>query len=178
MIIYPELYETLVDYGFKSIELALGMDAYIGDLSIKCNDCKMISNLESIDVKEFLGVVKSNFPADCYWRAKCVITKGYTDQITIARVDNKIVGYAMYSNGNGDFGFAPGERFGCFEVIKDFRSLGIGSRLLAKTLIKMKSNGIRHAYLLWGNNRVSSLYKKYGFKITRKFDVMKLELKN
>ncbi len=175
---YPEIYQILLDYGFKLIEKALGMDACIGNLLIEYNDCKLINNLKPDDTNELLNVIMRNFPADCYYRALSVINKGQLDQITIAKIDNKIIGYAMYSNGYGDFDFAPGERFGCFEVIEPFRSRGIGSKLLLKTLIKMKSNGIKHAYLLWGNEKVSKLYMKYGFKTTRQFYIMKLELNN
>ena len=78
--------------------------------------------------------------------------------------------------GEGPMEFAPGERFGCFEVSEEHRSMGIGSKILVRTLNSMKATGIRHAYFLWTSEKASHLYLRYGFKTTRKFRIMVLKL--
>jgi ribosomal protein S18 acetylase RimI-like enzyme len=175
---YPEIKNILVDKGFNVESEALAMEAKIGEIKYEetKNNKVNINNLQIEDIKEFLNFVKQNFPYDCYLRVSGVVEKGDIEQISVAKVQNNIVGYSMYASGEGKFEFAPGERFGCFEVLEGYRSLGIGSGLLVKTLINMKGNGIRHAYFLWTSERAAHLYQKYGFKVTRKFKIMSMEI--
>lgn len=175
---YPEIYKTLLGLGFKVVDEAITMEADIGNLkySIQRDDRISITDLQQSEIGTFLLMVSNNFPADCYLRCKGVISRGSIDQITIAKVDSEIVGYAMYASGEGPFEFVPGERFGCFEVMDKYRSFGIGSKLLTATLIKMKSNGIRHAYFLWTTERASHIYSRYGFNISRRFKIMSMNI--
>lgn len=175
---YPELYKLFVEIGFKPDSEALAMEAEIGEMKYarKQNDAVDIHNLRKEELEEILKMVSDNFPYDCYLRVEGVIGHGSLDQISVAKVGNQIVGYSMYASGEGPLEFSPGERFGCFEVLEGFRSLGIGSGLLTNTLINMKANGIRHAYFLWTSEKASHLYKRYGFNITRKFQIMSMTL--
>lgn len=171
---YPSLFQALLSQGFVVESEALMMEADIGNLSfIRESDSRVsVTDLADDEREEFLSMVYRNFPADCYLRCKGVTEHGSLEQITVARVDGNMVGYAMFASGEGPFEFAPGERFGCFEVIQGYRSLGIGSKLLNHTLVKMKANGIRHAYFLWTTEKASHIYSRFGFKITRRFQVM------
>ena len=175
---YPEMYSSLKELGFKSESEALAMEAEIGEMQydVKEKNDVQIRNLRIEETENLLVMVKKNLPYDCYLRVEGVIKHGSLDQITIAKVDDQIVGYSMYASGEGQFEFSPGERFGCFEVLEDYRSMGIGSRLLTTTLINMKANGIRHAYFLWTSEKASHLYQRYGFRVTRKFQIMSLNL--
>ncbi len=175
---YPELYNLMNEIGFSTISTALSMEAEIGEMQYelpKANDLE-IGNLKMEDKEEFLAIVKNNFPFDCYLRIEGVIRYGSIDQIAVAKYNNEIAGYSMYASGEGPFEYSPGERFGCFEVLEKYRSLGIGSRLLIATLINMKANGIRHTYFLWTTEKASHLYKRHGFRITRRFQIMSLLL--
>lgn len=175
---YPELHSSLIQTGFKSDSEALAMEAEIGEMKYtqKEGNEVEIRNLRTHETEDLLGMVKSNFPYDCYLRVDGVIKHGSLDQISVAKINNQIVGYSMFASGEGPMEFSPGERFGCFEVMEAYRSLGIGSRLLTNTLINMKANGIRHAYFLWTSEKASHLYQRYGFRITRKFQIMSLTL--
>lgn len=177
---YPELYDLLTELGFSLDSEALAMEADIGEIHYtqKEKNEAEIRNLKIEETEELLKMVRSNFPYDCYLRVEGVIKHGSLDQISIAKLDNRIVGYSMYASGEGPFEFSPGERFGCFEVLEAYRSMGIGGRLLTSTLINMKANGIRHAYFLWTSEKASHLYSRYGFRITRKFQIMSLSLLN
>jgi mycothiol synthase len=175
---YPEVYESLVEVGFKEDSIAIAMEAEIGEHMYEetNNDKITIRNLKSDEIEKFLEFVERNFPADCFNRANGVINEGSLQQITVAIVEENFAGYAMYAAGEGPLEFAPGERFGCFEVSEANRSMGIGSKLLVYTLNSMKANGIRHAYFLWTTERASHLYSRYGFKMTREFSIMVLDL--
>ena len=175
---YPEIYKYLLNRGFRESEEALAMDANIGELRISRRPVKGvdIKNLNENEKDELLILIEKYFPADCYKRANDVIMSGGYEQITIAKLDGKIVGYSMFSSGEGKYTYAEGERFGCFEVIESVRSSGIGSLLLEKTLLNMKSNFIRNAYFLWTGEKASHLYSRYGFRVFRKFKIMTLEI--
>jgi len=175
---YPCIFQTFADAGFKVDDEVISMEAEIGSMKYYVpNDSKLsVLNLCKQDVEDFLNMVSQNFPADCFFRCRGVISKGNLEQISVAKMDSNLVGYSMYASGEGPFEFSPGERFGCFEVLEKYRSLGVGSKLLAKTLINMKSNGIRHAYFLSTSEKASHLYERFGFKVTRKFQVLTLRL--
>ncbi len=175
---YPEVFNSLASAGFREDSVALAMEADIGEFSYDepGESDIVITNLHEKDIRDFLEFVERNFPADCFYRANGVINEGSLQQISVAKVDGKFAGYAMFAAGEGPLEFAPGERFGCFEVSEDFRSLGIGTRLLAYTLKAMKAMGIRHTYFLWTTERASHLYTRYHFKVTRKFSIMVMDL--
>ncbi|MEM0139798.1 MAG: GNAT family N-acetyltransferase [Ferroplasma sp.] len=175
---YPGLFKQLGKIGFEVEEIAFVMEAEIGSQSYR-NDVYNninIENLKKEDASELLSLIENNFPADCYKRAYDTINFGDIKQITVAKINSNIAGYSMYSAGEGKMNFAPGERFGCFEVTEEARSKGIGAMLLAKTLTNMKSNGIRHAYFLWTSERASHIYQRFGFKIFRTFKIMKRKI--
>ncbi len=175
---YPEVYNSLKTSGFREDSIALAMDAEIwGNLyDEKKGDETEIDTLKEEQIPGFLEFVENNFPADCFLRANGVIAEGNLGQITVAKVNGKFAGYAMFAAGEGPLEYAPGERFGCFEVSETYRSMGIGTKLLVRTLNSMKANGIRHAYFLWTSEKASHLYLRYGFKITRQFSIMVLDL--
>ncbi|EQD69355.1 GCN5-related N-acetyltransferase [mine drainage metagenome] len=175
---YPEVFNSLTSAGFKEDSVALAMEADIGGFSYEeaSESDIAISSLHEKDIQGFLEFVEENFPADCFYRANGVINEGSLQQISVAKVSGKFAGYAMFAAGEGPLEFTPGERFGCFEVSENFRSLGIGTKLLVRTLNAMKAMGIRHTYFLWTTERASHLYTRYGFKVTRKFSIMVMDL--
>jgi N-acetylglutamate synthase-like GNAT family acetyltransferase len=103
--------------------------------------------------------------------------KGISDQIVVARRGGRIVGYGMFSAGEGNLWYSPGERFGPFGVENSERSKGAGSAILARLMNNMKGLGIRHAYFLWTDERASHLYKRFGFRITREFTILEKDLR-
>lgn len=177
-ITYPEYFDFLNQKGFRVIDEAIAMELNLGELNIKLMEKQgvEVSNLTKDDEKELLLFIEKHFAADCYKRASDVIMNNGHDQIAIAKIEKKIVGYSMYSSGEGRMPYSPGERFGCFEVLESARSKGIGTLLLGKTLLDMKSNFIRNAYFLWTGEKASHLYSRFGFKPYRKFKIMSIEL--
>lgn len=175
---YGELYDILIDAGFKKQSEGIAMSADLEGISqlpiIKDN--VEIKTLDAANRGLFETFIKKYYPGDCATRVEGVIKHGSLEQITIAKVQEKIVGYAMYSVGEGPMEFAPGERFGCFEVLDTHQSMGIGGALLSTTLISMKSNGIKKAYFLWTGERAKKLYERFGFKETRRFQILERDI--
>ncbi|HUX39159.1 MAG TPA: GNAT family N-acetyltransferase [Rectinemataceae bacterium] len=62
-------------------------------------------------------------------------------------------------------------------TIKDFQGKGIGSRLLEDTIGRLKARGVRRFLLevLEHNEAAQSLYRRYGFAVTRKLNCYKRE---
>lgn len=103
-----------------------------------------------------------------------VIAQGTSlDRVLIARKGERIVGFCMYGAYDG-----VGERFGPFGVDEHLRGKGLGKILLYKCLHVMRSNGLHTAWFLWTGETspAGHLYFRAGFKVTRKFDVMKKSL--
>ncbi len=175
---YGQLYDVLMDAGFKRDSEGIAMSADLDNLQHSQieRDNVEIMPLDQGNRALFETFIRKYYPGDCATRAEGVINNGSMEQITIAKVQGNIVGYAMYSAGEGPMEFAPGERFGCFEVLDQYQSMGIGSALLSGTLISMKCNGIRKAYFLWTGERAKKLYERFGFKETRRFQILTAKL--
>ena len=87
--------------------------------------------------------------------------------IWIAIKDGKIVGFCQHED----------EHFGPFGVCDELQGKGIGSLLLAKTLHQMRIEGCHSAWVLWtGERALNGVYRRLGFKLTRRFAIMKKEL--
>lgn len=175
---YGELYNTLLDSGFSRESEGIAMSADLEQMYYpqkERNDIRIMP-LDEDHRLEFIDFIQKYYPGDCATRAMGVIENGSMEQIFIATSDKEIAGYAMYSAGEGPMEFAPGERFGCFEVLDQYQSMGIGSALLSGTLMSMKSNGIQKAYFLWTGERAKKLYERFGFKETRRFQILSAKL--
>lgn len=85
----------------------------------------------------------------------------------------RVVGFAMY----GVYDGVP-ERFGPFGVDDGERGKGIGKVLLYKTLDEMHARGLHGAWFLWTgeNDPAGHLYRRAGFTVTRRFEVLRKEL--
>ena len=175
---YRSLARELGKLGFTPYEEAISMEAEIGKmqyLEIAPSEFE-VSSLRQGEETDFLSFVEKNFNSDCYYRAKGVAERGIKDQVVIARIGKRIVGYGMFSAGRGDMWYSPGERFGPFGVEDKERSKGIGALILAQLLNNMKGLGLKHAYFLWTSERATHLYTRFGFKVTRRFTIMRKDL--
>ena len=176
---YPELYEVLHEIGFRVNTTALSMAKNLDTL-----DETPLAEAPGIHIADFMPIfteqlldfIEKNFNSDWYFRAEAVASKGEPEQICLALKDDEIVGYSMFSGPEGKHWFMPGERFGPFGVREDFRGKGIGKSLLGRTLLHMRSRGIKVAYFLWTDEKASHLYHRFGFMKKRTFEIMELKL--
>jgi GNAT superfamily N-acetyltransferase len=123
-------------------------------------------------ITELLDFMKKYMPGD--WLkgirdnlALLTIGKFKEEQIMLAMKGNEILGYAQYEE----------EHFGPFGVRDDYQGKGIGQVLLARTIQMMHNRGHHNAWFLWTDDKAAHVYQKVGFKETRRFVVMKKELK-
>lgn len=176
---YPELYELLSDYGFKqrsdAIEMSLNLNDYDYEDHTENGDF-IVDDFSVHSKSELLDFIKDNFASDWYYRASNVAEEGEKEQIAIARLNGKIIGYSMFSGAEGKYWYYPGERFGPFGVAEGCRGLGAGSSLLRHTLNMMKGRNIKTAYFLWTDEKAAKLYRRFGFQEKRRYSIMNLEL--
>jgi len=81
--------------------------------------------------------------------------------------DGRIIGFCQHEH----------EHFGPFGVADDFQGRGIGTVLLARTLFQMRKKGCHSAWVLWtGQRALEGVYGRLGFRLSRRFAIMKKEL--
>jgi ribosomal protein S18 acetylase RimI-like enzyme len=75
------------------------------------------------------------------------------------------------------FSHFDGERFGPIGVDPEQRGRGIGQVLMYRTLQAQRDAGLRTAWFLWSDDKTAArLYDAAGFKIVRRFALLKKEL--
>ncbi len=101
---------------------------------------------------------------------ECLAQGNPPDRIVVARHRERgIVGWAMYGTYENVI-----ERFGPFGVHPSQRGAGLGKTLLHRALERMKQDGATKAWFLWTTegSPAGHLYRKSGFHVARKFQVM------
>lgn len=172
--------ELLKEVGFRKQNTAIAMDKDLWpdvELPDEHNDNRV--KIVDYDPKlrsRLLSFVSTNFTSDYCYRLQTVADKGENNQIQVALLNGQVAGYSMYSGTEGRNWFLPGEHFGPFGVDRRLRNKGIGSSLLRKTLISMRSVGVHRAYFLWTEKEAARLYSRFGFKKTREFGIYSLKL--
>ncbi len=176
---YPHLHEFLEKYGFReeseAIEMVLNSNEYEPSIIETKGNIGLEIYSSKIE-KQILDFMKKNFNADWYYRVLSVIEHGDPEQVSVARFNEEIVGFSMFSGPEGDMWYYPGERFGPFGVAEEYRGKGIGTLLLIQTLNMMKGRGIQSAFFKWTDENAGRLYKRFGFRETRRYSIMCLDL--
>ncbi len=101
---------------------------------------------------------------------------GAVRRVLLARdPQGEVVGFATY----GAYGDAI-ERFGPFGVDETRRGTGLGRILLNLTLRQMRADAAHGAWFLWTGEQTPAgrLYLSTGFEVSRRFAVMKADLKD
>jgi len=168
-------------FGFDEISHPLSMDANIVGLKIPQeiletekklrNEGIYISFYERDDLLPYLKFQSKFMPGDWLELARrnlMELTKGNfeADQIVLAKKNDKIIGFCQYEH----------EHFGPIGVIDEYQSKGVGTVLLANALQQMIKKGIHNAWVLWTSDKAAKIYKKFGFKETRRFAIMRKKL--
>ncbi len=99
--------------------------------------------------RNLLDMTVGRFPENAIW---------------LAWQSNRIIGFCQHEK----------EHFGPFGIIEEYQGKGIGSILLARTLLQMRIDGCHSAWVLWTNKRaLDGVYGRLGFKLTRRFALLK-----
>ncbi len=174
--------EFLKKRGFEEFIEAIAMDAQINAFEIDAPTREKEEKLraEGILIEPFrrdcmvayLDFMAANMPGPWLEDARKTIRailagRACEDSITLARQGDRIVGYCQHID----------EHFGPFGVIDAMQGKGIGSVLLAHTLLTMRRRGYHSAFLLWtGEKAAKGVYGRLGFTISRRFALLKKEL--
>jgi len=102
-----------------------------------------------------------------------VLRHGHLHRLRIVRGPTGVAGFAIYGAYRG-----LRERFGPFGVDESLRGTGLGKILLHHTLTAMRAEGAHSAWFLWTgeDSPAGHLYRRTGFTVTRRFDVLRREL--
>lgn len=168
--------------GYEQFSEAIGMDAAIGQFQLSAEIREKqrallaqriaVGPLTSARLVAFLEFMEETMPGDWAETARAKLREtaesvNVFDAILVATDKEKIVGYCQYD----------GEHFGPFGVAEAYQGRGIGSVLLARTLLQMRLRGHHSAFVLWTGERAPrGVYGKLGFEVTRRFALMRKEL--
>ncbi|MEM0272688.1 MAG: GNAT family N-acetyltransferase [Thermoprotei archaeon] len=182
---YPSVYGALREAGYRDVYDALAMDADlwpdftrpegVDELEDKLKaEGYDVHEMRARDIVPLLNFLKNNFAADWYRHFIELCQRGVPrDQVVVATFGEEVVGYAQFWGNEGYEWVYAGEHFGPFGVKESLRGKGIGTVILSRCLTNMKKKGIHRAFFLWTDERAARLYEKFGFKVTRRFTVMK-----
>jgi GNAT superfamily N-acetyltransferase len=131
----------------------------------------VIESLSPAWLPEFLHFLAEAMPPDWLRHARELLlgtTDGRTtwDQVTIALAGERILGYSQF----------VGHRFGPFGVREELRGQGLGSALLGFTLERMRRRGCHCAWFLWTGEDAARLYRRFGFRESRRFTLYRKDL--
>lgn len=177
---YRTLLQLFLSSGYQKQKEALSMDAPIVlfQLSdaVKAKERQLLSQGISIrtyernDLFSFLSFLEKTMPSD--WvrverRNLRKISEGTfrERQITVVVHQNEIIGYCQFE----------GSHFGPFGVSDAFQGRGIGTVLLARTLDRMRTEGLHDAWVMWTDDVAAKVYGKFGFRETRRFSILRKE---
>ncbi len=185
---YPSIYQALRSAGYEDVYDALAMDADLwpsiqhpdglGELEAKLrSEGFEIHELRTNEIVPLLEFLKQSFPADWYRHFLELASRGVpSEQVVVATRGERVVGYAQFWGNDGYEWACAGEHFGPFGVEPSLRGKGIGTLLLYRCLENMRKKGVHRAFFLWTDSRAARLYERFGFRVTRRFTVMRRAL--
>jgi ribosomal protein S18 acetylase RimI-like enzyme len=178
---YRPLLDFLLSREYAEQKQALSMDAPIVLFQVPENvialearlraDGIIVRPYQRTDLLEFLGFLEQTMPTDWVRVERANLKKissgtFSTDHITVVTHAGSIIGYCQFE----------GSHFGPFGVSEGFQGRGIGTVLLARTLERMRQHGYHDAWVMWTDDKAASVYRKFGFKETRRFSILRKEL--
>lgn len=184
---YADGLAFLTAHGFTEYSEALAADALIGTFALADDvltreqqlqaEGITIRHYQRADLAEFMQFQRDLMPGpwveDARRNLRELAAGRFSPDAIWLAIDErhsggaKIIGFCQHEH----------EHFGPFGVSDAYQSKGIGTVLLARTLYQMRLKGCHSAWVLWtGQRALDGVYKRLGFKLTRRFAIMKKEL--
>lgn len=178
---YPAAVAFFESRGYEEILRPLAMHADLTDLETpewvvqKAADVAGVIGFERFRPELILPLnewMRSEFPGDWQRYARESMTRitlgeFAPDNVWVAQENGRILGFCQHDNTG---------RFGPFGVSASERGRGIGAVLMFKCLHAMRAKGLRHAWLLWTDDKVAKLYSEAGFRVSRRFSILRKHL--
>jgi GNAT superfamily N-acetyltransferase len=183
---YPEGVRFLQDRGFTEYSEALAADALISTFEL---DAQVLSKERELaadgivvrpyrrnDLVHYMQFQRELMPGPWIEDARRNLLeladgRFHEDAIWLAvdESQNRIIGFCQHEH----------EHFGPFGVSDAYQGKGIGTVLLARTMYQMRLRGCHSAWVLWtGERALKGVYGRLGFKLTRRFAIMKKEIQH
>jgi mycothiol synthase len=167
--------------GYEVFHEALSMDAPITLFTVPERTIELQQKLkrDGIDIRfyrrsdlvKFVEFLEKSMPSD--WvrverRNLRKIAEGgfHSEQLTLVTKGDDIIGYCQFE----------GSHFGPFGVSDAYQGRGIGTVLLGRTLERMRQEGYHDAWVMWTDDLAANVYRKFGFKETRRFALLRKNL--
>lgn len=184
-VAYPEAAGLLAALGFRTLYQAAAMDRSLAGYATPDAVLKRMTGLvergfrfgpPTVDeLVPLVALAAERFSADWARAIRDAVRSGLPlDHLVLARDPaGAVVGWAMWGAYEHRL-----ERFGPFGVRDDQRGLGLGEVLLHLSLRRMRALGAHSAWFLWTGEQsaAGALYRKAGFTVTRRFDVLRATL--
>jgi GNAT superfamily N-acetyltransferase len=169
------------EHGYNEVKQALSMDSQIvlfqvpPAVAAKEQELRTqgieVRTYRRTDLLAFLKFLEATMPTD--WvrveRANLqrIGTGGFAaEQVKVVTHGAEIIGYCQFE----------GSHFGPFGVSDAYQGRGIGTVLLARTLERMRVHGYHDAWVMWTDDHAARVYRKFGFKETRRFSILRKPL--
>lgn len=179
--VYPSGAELLEKNGFKKLYQCAAMDKNLVGFEIpddvhaveaaRRKEGYVVENLTLPYLYQVIDFNQREFDPDWTRAIRDALKSGVPmSHVFICRHGDRVVGFCIYGGYDG-----VGERFGPFGVAESLRGTGLGKVLLYRCLEQMRHDGLHGAWFLWTGERepAGHLYRRAGFTVSRRFDVMK-----
>ncbi len=181
-VAYADGLAWLEKRGFAEFSEGIAMDAMIGTFDLAddvrakeealAREGLVVRPLSRDRIAAFLAFMSATMPGDWVTDARELLKSvaagaAPRDSIMVAMDGGEIVGYCKFR----------GEHFGPFGVADTHQGRGIGSVLLARTLLQMRLEGHHAAFVLWTGERAArGVYARLGFAVSRRFAILRKPL--
>ncbi|WP_234345628.1 GNAT family N-acetyltransferase [Streptomyces sp. NRRL F-5755] len=183
---YPEAARLLMDLGFaprlEAVAMDRGLVGYRIPEAVRQRTAALAAEgyrfgtPRDDDLVGLLRLAEDEFGPDWPQAVRHALDTGAPlDRIVTAHDPaGEVVGWAMHGAYEG-----LAERFGPFGVRADQRGTGLGKVLLHLTLERMRAAGAHGAWFLWTGegSAAGHLYRSAGFATTRRFQVLRREVR-
>ena len=125
-----------------------------------------IETLTPEKIQDFMDFMANAFPGDWNIVARMKIKSGSLQDVLIASIDGKIVGYCQWD----------GEHFGPFGVGEGARNKKVGAKLFTESVKRIRENDGRTVWFNWADEDAARFYERFGLEIKRRFAILRKDL--
>ncbi|MBN1514313.1 MAG: GNAT family N-acetyltransferase [Phycisphaerae bacterium] len=115
---------------------------------------------------DLLAFVAEALPGSWALAARAKIRAGEFHEMLLAGCDGQMLGYCQWS----------GEHFGPFGVGPAARNRGVGARLFAAAVERIRQAGGRRVWFNWADENARRFYERFGLHVTRRFAILQKDL--